>query len=116
MLQTIEAKLKEVIETVYYGSADPVDNNALWRYIVFFRDRTSRSANNKGYSDYYTVGIVDENYVSVDDVEKVVEKMESIPGVRMASTDIDFNYARKPGTNAVVEIASISFVHARKKV
>lgn len=116
MLQTIEAKLKEVMEPVYYGSADAVDNNVLWRYIVFFRDRTSRNQNNKGYSDYYTVGIVDENYVSVDDVEKVVEKMESISGVRMASTDIDFNYTRKPGTNAVVEVASLSFVHSRKKV
>lgn len=116
MLQTIEAKLKEVLEPVFYGSADDVGNSALWDYIVFFRDKTSRSGTNKGYSDYYTIAIVHENWIPVDVVEKVVEKLESIPGMRMASGDIQYNYTRKPSTSGVVEIATISFVHAQKKV
>lgn len=116
MLEKIEAALKEVLEPVFYGSADDVGNAALWNYIVFFRDRTSRSGTNKGYSNYYTVGIVCENYVPDEMIEATISKLETLPGVRMAASDIDFNYTRKPGTNAVVEVASISFVHALKKV
>ena len=116
MLQTIEAKLKEVVEPVFYGSADDVGNAALWNYIVFFRANTKRSETNKGWSDYYTVALVHEDWVPLDLVEKVVEKLEAIPGMHMAKSDIDYNYTRKPSTNAVVEIASIPFVHARKKV
>lgn len=116
MLEKIEAALQEVLEPVFYGSADDVGNAALWNYIVFFRDRTSRSATNKGYSNYYTVGIVHENYVPDEMIEAVISKVEALPGVRMATGDIDFNYTRKPGTNAVIEVASIPFVHALKKV
>ena len=116
MLQTIEANLKEVLEPVWYGSAQDISNAAMWEYIVFFRDRTSRSSTNKGYTDYYTVAIIFENWVPVEIVEKVVEKMESISGVHLALTDINYDYTRKPNTNAVVEIATLTFSHARKKV
>lgn len=116
MLQTIEAKLTEVLEPVFYGSAQDVGTAALWNYIVFFRDHTSRNSNNTGYSDYYTVAVVHENWVPVEIVDNIVEKMESISGVRLASRDIEYNYTRKPGTNAVIEIASITFTHSRRKV
>ena len=116
MLQTIEAALKEVIEPVFYGSADDVNNAALWNYIVFFRDRRTRNQNNTGVTDYFTVGIVHENWVPDELIETTIAKMEAIPGIRLANTDAVFDYTRKPGTNAVIEVASLTFARARKRV
>ena len=116
MLEAIESKLREVADLVFYGSADDVANNALWNYIVFFRDSLRRGANNTTLTDYFTVGVVHENWVPDEMIESVIEKMESLPGMRLANTDIEFNYSRKPSTNAVIEIASIKFSRARKRV
>lgn len=116
MLQRIEAALKEVQEPVFYGSADDVGNAALWQYIVFFRDRTTRSANNTSFTDYYTVGIVHENWVPNETIQAVIDKLEEIPGIRLANSDITFDYTRKPSTNAVIEVASLTFSCPRKRV
>lgn len=116
MLQTIEAKLSAIAEPVFYGTADEIKNGGLWNYIVFFRDKLSRNDGNTGYTDFYTVGVVHENWVPDELISDVIDAIESIPGMRLARADIDFNYTRKPGTNAVVEIASIPFCRSRKKV
>ena len=115
MLQTIEAALKEVCEPVFYGAANDLNNAALWNYIVFFRERTTRSASNKGFSDYFRVGIVHENWVPAELIEAVIEKMEQISGMRLANEQIDFDYTVKPGTSAIVEVASLAFVRPRKR-
>lgn len=112
----IEAKLKEISDVVYYGSADDKDNLPLWNYIVFFRDTVRRGANNTGFTDYFTVAIVQENWIPDEMIEETITKLEALPGVRLAGQDIDYNYTRKPGTNAVVEIATIPFSRARKRV
>lgn len=116
MLKPIESKLYEVADKVYYGAADEADNIALWNYIVFLRNTIRRGPNNTSYSNYYTVAIVHENWVPQEMIDAVIEKVESLPGMRLAQSDIEFDYTRKPGTNAVIEVASIPFVHARKKV
>lgn len=116
MLEQIESALKGVLEPVFYGSAGDVSNSELWNYIVFFRDTTNRSESNLSYSDYYTVAIVHENWVPNEMIEAVISKMEALKGMRLAKADIDFEYSRKPSTNAVIEIAAIPFVHSRKKV
>ena len=116
MLHEIESKLKAVNDLVFYGSADPVDNAALWNYIVFWRDKTTRSANATAFTDYYGVGIVHENWVPQETIEAVIAQMESLPGMKLANADIDFEYTRKPSTNAVVEVATLSFAHSRKRV
>lgn len=116
MLEQLETKLREVADLVFYGSADDVENAALWNYIVFFRDRIARNPNNTGYTDYYTVAIVHENWVPDEMIEVVISKLESLPGVRLANSDIGFDYSRKPSTNAVVEIATLTFSRARKRV
>ena len=116
MLEQFESKLREVADLVFYGSADDVGNAALWNYIVFFRDRIARSPNNIGYTDYYTVAIVHENWVPNEMIEEVIAKVEALPGVRLASSDINFDYSRKPSTNAVIEIATLAFSCSRKRV
>lgn len=116
MLETIESKLKELEYPVFYGIAESIQDGYLWNYIVFSRESTSRSQTNKGYSDYFHVAIVHENYIPVGLVEKVVDKLESIPGMRLAQSDVQYEYTRKDSTNAVVELAVMTFVCPRKRV
>lgn len=116
MLQQIESKLQDVLNPVYYGSAGDVKNTALWNYIVFWRDSTKRSTNNTSFTDYYTVAIIHEDWVPDDLIEQIIANMESIRGVRLANSDIDFNYSRKPSTDAVIEIATLTFCCPRKRV
>lgn len=116
MLRLIEEKLHEVADLVFYGSADVVKNNALWNYVVFWRETSSRSTNNTSYTDYYKVGIVHENWVPNEMIEATIAKLESLPGVRLANPNIDFNYSRKPSTNAVIEVATMTFSKPRKRV
>ena len=111
----IEAKLFEAADHVFYGSADDLENNALWNYIVFWRDSTKRNDNKTSFTDYYTVAIVQENWVADELIEQVITLMESLSGMRLANSEIDFNYSRKPGTNAVIEIATLTFSRPRKK-
>lgn len=116
LLQQIEAKLREVSDLVFYGSADDEDNISLWNYVVFFRDTIRRNPNNTGFSDYYIVAIVHENWVPQEMIDNAIERLETLPGLRLAQSDIEFDYSRKPGTKAVVEAALIPFVRSRKKV
>lgn len=115
MLNEIKAKLREVSDVVYYGSADEIEPNVLWDYIVFWRNRRSRSANNTGYTHGFNVAIVNEEWVPDETIDSVIEKMESLAGMRLSSSDVTFEYTRKPSTNAVIEIAILQFSRARKK-
>lgn len=116
MLQTIEAALREVMPLVFYGTADDVGNAALWNYCVFFRERISQNQSKTGFTDYYTVALVHEDWIPDEAISDTIAALEALPGIRLASQDIDVNYMRKPGTNAVVEIATLSFSHSRKRV
>lgn len=116
MLELIESKLQEILNPVFYGSAGNVENIALWNYIVFWRDSTKRSANNTSFTDYFTVAIVHEDWVPDELITKVINNIESIPGMRLANNEIDFNYSRKPSTDAVIEIATLTFLAPRKRV
>lgn len=116
MLEQFETKLREVADLVFYGTADDIANNILWKYIVFWRSRTVRSQNNTGYTDYYSVAIVHENWIPDEMIGAVIETLEQLAGVRLASSDIEFDYTRKPSTDAVIEIATLTFSRARKRV
>lgn len=116
MLKQIEEKLQAVLPTVYYGSANEDENIPIWNYIVFWRDSTKRSANNTSFTDYFTVAIVHEDWVPDEMIEQVIDSLESIPGMRLSNADVGFNYSRKPSTNAVIEIATMTFSRPRKRV
>lgn len=116
MLEQIESKLQEIMNPVYYGSAREDENIALWNYFVFWRDSIKRSANNTSYTDYYSVAIVHENWVPNELIYETISNMESIPGMRLANSEVGFNYSRKPSTNAVIEIATLTFCCPRKRV
>lgn len=116
MLDAIKDKLLEIASPVFYGTADELKPTVLWNYIVFWRDRLARNENNTGYTDYYTVAVVQENWVPDDMISSVITAIENLPGMRLARNDISFEYTRKPSTDNVIEIALITFCKNRKQV
>ena len=113
LLNDIEAKLLEVDPRVYYGMVDERDKELDWNYIVFNRKTITHSANKSAASDRFDVHIIRESYVPDGTDTEIIDKLQSIAGVRIAG-DCTFNYVQKPNTNTVVEMLTIPFVRARK--
>lgn len=114
ILDDIKNKLEEIDGRVYYGMVDDEVRETVWNYIVFNRATLSAAQNRTGYSDYYDVHIVRENFVPEGEDIAVIEKMCEIGGMRLASSDGAYNYVMKPNTNIVVEMLTLHFVRARK--
>lgn len=116
ILNDIKNKLEEIDEHVYYGAVDTEMRSYAWNYIVFDRVRMASSVNKTGYSDYFDVHIVRENFIEDGLAEQIIEKMLEINGMRGASADSVYEYVVKPNTNTVVEMLTLHFVRARKNV
>ena len=123
VLDTIKTGLTESSEEygmngVSYGIQER-DDIPEWNYFVFNRIHTKKSSNGVDRQTYYQVHIVHENYIPEGFVDKVIEKLESRTEdgtkIRQTSDDIQYDYAFKGGTNLVVEIATITFVHPEKR-
>ena len=116
ILETIENKLKELDPNVFYGMVDDRVITNEWNYIVFMRKALSVSDSRQGYSDRFTVAIIRENYIPEGLDIEVIDKMTEIAGMRLVNSDSEYNYTIKPNTNTVVEILTMEFVKARKRV
>jgi hypothetical protein len=119
ILEDIETKLKEIDPEVHYGMVTYDEDEAKnkdWNYIVFSRKVMRSSDNKKSYSDVFQVAIVRENYIADGLCEQVIDKMCEIAGMRLASTDCEYTYVKKPNTQKVVELLTIEFIRARKVV
>lgn len=114
ILDVIKNKLEEIDSRVYYGAVSNSAQETEWNYIVFNRKPTKINQNKSGYSYYFSVNIVRENFVPEGLDTEVISKMTSIPGMRLADTDMEYTYIVKPNTNTVVEMLSIDFVKAVK--
>ena len=114
ILDDIKNKLEEIDTRVYYGMVDNEVKETAWDYIVFNRTKLKSTGNKTGYSDGYDVHIVRENFVPEGVDIDVIEKMQAIHGMRLASEDGDYNYIMKPKTNIVIEMLTLHFVRARK--
>lgn len=113
-LEEFESKLKEIDPLVYYGAAWKHKDELPLDYIVFNRVNIKHNANKTSKGVYFAVHIIRENYVPEDMEDEVINKVTEIDGVRLADTDTVFTYDKKPNTNEVVEIMTITFVRARK--
>ena len=112
ILNEIKEKLLEVDPNVYYGKVDSAIRESRWDYIVFDRRRIRPSENKTSYSHYYAVHIVRESFVPDGLEREVINKMLEIDGMRLAGTDLTFDYAPKPNTDEIVEMVTIEFVKA----
>ena len=114
ILDEIKLKLEEIDKCVYYGAVSKSIKETEWNYIVFNRAPTKINQNKNGYSYYFSVNIVRENFVPEGLDLEVISKVEEISGMKLANTDMEYNYIVKPNTNIVVEMLTINFVKAMK--
>lgn len=114
ILNDIKGKLLEIDPNVYYGMVDDSIRELRWDYIVFDRRRIKPSENRTSHGCYYSVHIVREDFVPEGLALAVINKMCEIPGMRLAGSDMTFEYTAKPNTNQTVEMLSIEFVKAIK--
>lgn len=114
ILTEINTKLLELNTNVWYGMSEEVTNLETLDYIVFFRDYTTFNQEKQSFSDYYTVAIVQENYIPEDYFLQVIQKMTEIKGMKVTNDNINYDYTKKPNTDTIIEIATINFVKARK--
>ena len=114
ILNEIQTKLKELDEHVFYGMVDNSMQETLWNYIVFNRTTMKPNQNKTGYTDYYTVHIIREEWIPEGFEIDVINKMLEINGMRLAGNDAVYSYVPKPNTNIVVEMLSIDFMKAKK--
>lgn len=114
ILNDIKTKLKELDTNVFYGMVSTSMQKTLWNYIVFNRTSMKPNASKSGYSDYYTVHIIREEWIPEGFEIEVINKMLEIDGMRLAGNDAVYTYVPKPNTDVVVEMLSIDFVKAKK--
>lgn len=114
ILNEIKEKLQEIDSRVFYGIASSSVRETVWNYIVFNRKPTKVGANRTGYSYYFSVNIIREEFIPEGLDLAVIEKMLEIPGMRLAGNDMEYNYVAKPNTDTVVEMLSIDFVRPVK--
>lgn len=113
-LEEFESKLQLTDPLVYYGAAFKHKKDTPLNYIVFNRKNIRHNPNKTSKSVYYEVHIIRENYVPEDIEDEVIKNVTTIDGVKLADTEIIFTYDKKPNTDEVVEIMTITFVRARK--
>ena len=114
ILDDIKNQLELVDPKVYYGMVDDEVRKMVWDYIVFNRTKFRSTGNKTGYADGYDVHIIRENFIPEGVDLAVIEKMETIHGLKLAGEDGEYNYIQKPNTNIVIEMLTLHFVRARK--
>ena len=115
ILQDIKDKLKEVDENTFFGSVKRSIRETAWDYIVFERVRKPFNSNRTSVGDVYAVHIARENWIEDGVIDKVVEKMLEIPGMRISGDGGKYSYYVKPNTDSVVELFSIEFIQSNKR-
>lgn len=112
----IKAKLEEIDPNVYYGRADKHDfKSKPWDYMVLACKDFNRTSNRTGYSDYFEVAIVREEFIPDGLPEQVISAMESLPKIRLAEGSHGYEYATKPDSADTVEMLVLKFVAPRKR-
>lgn len=115
ILNEIKENLQEIDDNVFYGMVDNSMRETLWNYIVFERKKMTASQNRTGYSSYYSVHIIREEYIPEGLEFSVINKMLEIAGMRLAGSEGTYTYIQKPNTNTVVEMFSVDFVRSMKE-
>lgn len=116
MLSEIKTALESVAGEmpVYYGQAGTLAGEDLWDYVVFFRNSLVPTGNKRALAESYTVAIVQEEFIEDGLVQKVIDAMCGIPGMRFQNSGGTFEYTTKPNTSQVIEVLLLGFVRPSK--
>lgn len=113
--EKIEKALMEIDENVHYGRIPESKINEDWNYFVFGKSKLRPTGtSNIDLIDNYWVAIVRENYIPDELVFNVIDKLNSIPGLKLTSEDGNYEYVFKNKTDLVVEILTLSFSKVKK--
>ena len=116
ILNQIKDKLSELDPNVFYGMVDSTMRETTWDYTVFDRKALKIGTSKTVYTEIYTVHIIREAYIPEGLVFEYIDKMLEIDGMRLSATDAVYTYVQKSNTNVVVEMCSVDFIRATKKV
>lgn len=113
--EKIEKALMEIDKNVHYGRIPESQNNEDWNYFVFGKSTLRPTGtSNIDLIDNYWVAIVRENYIPDELVFDVIDKLNSIPGLKLTNEDGNYEYVFKNKTDLVVEILTLSFSKVKK--
>lgn len=113
--EKIEKALMEIDKNVHYGKIPESQINEDWNYFVFGKSiLRPTGTSNIDLIDNYWVAIVRENYIPDELVFDVIDKLNSIPGLKLTSEDGNYEYVFKNKTDLVVEILTLSFSKVKK--
>lgn len=116
MRDKIKEKLLEIDSNIHYGIIPDQLRIEEWNYFVFGQEKIrKKSTDSKDLNGYWYVTIVREDYIPDDVVFEVIDKLEEIPGLRLAEGDCEYEYVTKGNTNLVVEILKINFTKTKKR-
>lgn len=110
-------ELIKIDKNTFFGLADEtfLKNTKSLDYIVYGPAGFSKAGTSgTDLTDYFTVAIIRENFVSDDLKQNVIRSMLSIPGIRLADKDAQSSFMKKGNTDTLVELLIITFAKARR--
>ena len=111
----IEQALKEIDDTVFYGKMPESFIKEDWNCIVFGKNSIKPTGtSNIDMIDNYWVAIIRENYIPDDLVYEIIDKLNSLPGLKLTSDEGNYEYVFKNKTDLVVEFLTLSFSKVKK--
>lgn len=119
MRNQIKEKLLEVQKDgqVFYGLAPSGDKLKDYNLMIFSQDRLSKSGTSRiDLKGYWKISICRENFISDELVVEVIKKLSEINGLKLSNETFNYIYARKGGTNEVVEILELTFTKPKKGI
>jgi hypothetical protein len=112
---TIESALKEIDSNVFYGKVPESALDDAWNYLVFGKKRLKKAGQSGiDLCDYYWIGIIREEYIPDQLVFDIIDKLNSIPGLKLVDEDGEYDYTFKGKTDLVVEILTLTFAKIKK--
>lgn len=119
MRNLIKNKLLEVQTDgqVFYGLAPNDDKLKDYNLIIFSQDKLAKSGSSRiDLKGYWRISICRENFISDDLVVEIIKKLSEINGLKLSDETFNYVYARKGGTNEVVEILELTFTKSIKGI
>lgn len=114
MLNELSEKLEEIEPNIEYGLLSKEYD--VWNYMVIGRRKLQKAGASKtDFNERYFVGIVRENYIPETLPFEVIDKVTTIPGMRLADSDFNYSYISRGKTKAVVEMLILEFVKPKKR-
>lgn len=116
MRNKIKEKLMQIDSNVYYGMLPPSKAEEDWNFLVMAQKSIRKKhPDSTDFQGYWSVAIFRENFIPDELVFEVVEAMESIPGLRLADGECEYEYLQKGSTDIVIEALELRFTRTKKR-